>query len=180
MYYHARPLKYVECGKIYPNPTPDDDLVFCYRWIGNYCGFYPQVWLSRSTSWMTGYQNEKDKVLFCFDVLKGFPISYTVWERLMGALWPAELEGFDPVDDIKKVNALLNFQLHPSGLPEEFDDWLKENAFFKDDQVVVPSLNLKSAKEIHCRNEKQKKKLRKMGFIEDRIRIRNMPYGDRW
>jgi len=39
----------------------------------------------------------------------------------------------------------------------------------------VPSLNLKTAKRIICRNERQKKALRKKGFIEDRIEIRNMP-----
>ncbi len=42
------------------------------------------------------------------------------------------------------------------------------------DQVVVPKLNLKSAKEIWVRNDRQKKKLRRMGFIEDRIKVRRI------
>jgi len=39
----------------------------------------------------------------------------------------------------------------------------------------VPSTNLKTAKRIICRNERQKKALRKKGFSEDRIEVRNMP-----
>ena len=56
----------------------------------------------------------------------------------------------------------------------DLDLFLKKYAFIEKDQVVVPSLNLKSAKQIICRDEKQKKKLRKMGFIEDRIVIKNI------
>ena len=56
------------------------------------------------------------------------------------------------------------------------EEFLKKHLFVENDQVVVPSLNLKSAKEIFCKNEKQKKALRKMGFIEDRIKIKNIKY----
>ena len=54
----------------------------------------------------------------------------------------------------------------------------KESLFKDIDQVVVHSLNLKSAKQIIWRNEKQKKTLRKMGFIEDRIKIKNIKRGN--
>jgi hypothetical protein len=54
------------------------------------------------------------------------------------------------------------------------DVFLKKYVFIEKDQVVVPSLNLKCAKTIICRNEKQKKALRRMGFIEDRIQIKNI------
>lgn len=54
---------------------------------------------------------------------------------------------------------------------------LRRHVFVERDQVVVPSLNLKAAGRILCRNERQKKQLRRMGFIEDRIEIRAMP---RW
>jgi hypothetical protein len=61
MYYHCRPLKYVEYGKIYPPPveTLDEMFLNCYNWIGNYCHFSPQVWLSRSVSSITGYKNNR-------------------------------------------------------------------------------------------------------------------------
>lgn len=180
MYYHATSMKYIKYGKIVGNPNPDHEFGYTYRWLSNYCGYFPQLWLSRSKSVITGYKNEKDSVLFCFDVIKGFPVEYDLWCQLLGLLWKCQLKEYDPVKDVKKVNVLLNFALHPSGLSIEFEDWLKDNLFVKKDQVVVPSLNLKAAKEICCRNEKQKKKLRKMGFIEDRIKIKNIPSGNRW
>jgi len=56
----------------------------------------------------------------------------------------------------------------------DFDLFLKKYVFVESDQIVVPSLNLKCAKQIICKDEKQKKALRRMGFIEDRIRIKNI------
>jgi hypothetical protein len=56
-------------------------------------------------------------------------------------------------------------------------EFLRRHVFVERDQVVVPSLNLKTAKRILCRNERQKKQLRRMGFIEDRMEIRAMPRG---
>ena len=57
---------------------------------------------------------------------------------------------------------------------------LSKHLFVKHDQVVVPSLNLKAAKLIICRNERQKKTLRRMGFIEDRLVIRGLRERERW
>jgi len=57
---------------------------------------------------------------------------------------------------------------------QDFEKFLHKYLFAEVDQVVLPSLNLKAAKKIICRNEKQKKKLLKMGFIEDRVQIKNI------
>jgi len=57
---------------------------------------------------------------------------------------------------------------------QDLEKFLKKSLFVEVDQVIVPSLNLKAAKKIICRNEKQKKKLLKMGFVEDRVRIKNI------
>lgn len=51
---------------------------------------------------------------------------------------------------------------------------LSKHLFVENDQVVVPSLNLKAAKKVVCTNERQKQALRRMGFIEDRIVIRGV------
>jgi len=205
MYYHCRSLKYVTYGKVYP--PPEDTLEWmspAYKWLGNYCGYFPQVWLSRSHSTITGirtrvyskkqkfvirkkkYDKERrDFVLFGFDVIRGFPLSYEHWCFIMGDLMAN--------NDLKKQNGAivksLNEILFDSKdddypLEEELADWVKSGCnldvylrdyvFKEKDQVVVPNLNLKSAKKIICRNEKQKKTLRKMGFIEDRIQIKNI------
>lgn len=56
----------------------------------------------------------------------------------------------------------------------DLQEVLSGHLFVENDQVVVPSLNLKSAKRVLCRNERQKRALRQLGFIEDRIRILNL------
>ena len=209
MYYHCRSLKYVVCGKVSPPPlnTYDDFDLRLYKFIGRYCGFFPQIWLSRSHSSITGYKSNKrlkqsyywakcpgrrqkikthnDNVLFGFDIIKGFPVSYCHWEALMNTIANSDNFENQNKDITKFFNEVVDFyKKENESLDEEAKDWinsgcnldifLKKYVFVEKDQVVVPSLNLKSAKKIICRNEKQKKKLRKMGFIEDRIEIKNI------
>jgi len=213
MYYHSCPLKYVEYGKIVPYKDDDNWLRPCYEWLGHYCGYSPQVWLSRSNSRLTGFRSSNirkkrkrvdigkrkqkkvhlDSVLFGFENIKGFPVEYSLWSFILHYLINIESK------DVKHINKELMKRFDQSvkwakeeGYLEDderlkawdknknrdFDTFLKENLFVENDQVVVPSLNLKSAKKIICQNEKQKKKLRKMGFIEDRIHIKNLKKWD--
>jgi len=211
MYYHSCPLKYVEYGKIKPYKDEDNWLNPCYDWLGHYCGYSPQIWLSRSNSAITGYRSSNirkkrakvdigkrkqkkiyiDSVMFGFEDIKGFYVEYELWCYLLDFLMNIDSK------DISKINNSLIVQLNESVelakeegyLKEEeylmawdkardFDVFLKDNLFVEKDQVVVPALNLKSAKKIICKNEKQKKKLRKMGFIEDRIHIKNLKKWD--
>jgi hypothetical protein len=204
MYYHCRPLKYVEYGKVLPHTDEDDFLLPAYRWLGHYCGFCPQMWLSRGDIGMTGYRNmlfgrgpkeeKKDNILFGFDIIRGFPIDYEFWcgHFLNDAI---NMPNASPAEINRKVAVWLD--RYSRELREEdckgfaagkypleaawerfrpdFDAFLRGYVFVEHGQVVVPSLNLKSAKKVVCRNEKQKKALRRLGFIEDRIEIRNMP-----
>lgn len=207
MYYHCRPLKYVEYGKVFPYDDPDRWLFPAYRWLGHYCGYCPQVWLSRGDIGMTGYRQmftgrgglrsmgcKKDNVLFCFDIIRGFPIDDRFWcghflgdavnmpnagveemnrntavwlDRCVRELRDEDSEGF----------AAGRYPLEAAWerFRPDFDAFLKAYVFVERDQVVVPALNLKAAKKVVCRDERQKKTLRRMGFIEDRIEIRNTP-----
>lgn len=186
MYYHARDLKHVEYDKVFPAPLAviDDGFQNAYKWLGKYCGYCPQIWLSRSRSCLTGYKgrgwskwesDKSDKIMFGFDVIKGFPLDFDTWELILGSLMSKEKislfmknmyqmiieDGGDFGGDICIKNYVEK--------GEEF--FLKNHLFVENDQVVVPSLNLKAAKVVFCKNEKQVKALRKMGFINDRIRI---------
>lgn len=206
MYYHCRPLKYVEYGKIYPPPIETLDEMFynCYKWLGFYCNFFPQVWLSRSTSSITGYKNNRmtkkrqscingnylkeklDNVMFGFDIIKGFPVSYNYWEMMLMFIPNQKSDNIKEInnkiknelniilDDCKKDGCIDKEMLEWEKCNGDFDLFLKKNLFVELDQVVVPSLNLKSAKQIICRDEKQKKTLKRMGFIDDRIIIKNI------
>lgn len=202
MYYHAMELKYVAWGKVGPAPEDalDPDYAHAYRWLGCHCGFFPQVWLAKGGSGITGFRmahrdwsakrrKRPEQVLFGFDVIKGFPVDYDVWVYKV-------LSGFmnaGPFRSFGESNKVLVAKLdHVTRWCRENDcmdgdpmveDWSRHRELgrflarwlFKErDQVVVPALNLKAAKRIICRDERQKKVLRRMGFIEDRIEIRNV------
>jgi len=205
MYYHCRDLRHVEYGKVYPPPPDkvDDFFILAYKWLGNYCGYFPQVWLARSHLHLTGYKsncilkkrqfvqqkrsytkNKMDSVLFGFDIIKGFPVSFRYWELILmflsgeGTLEQKNERLIQEVNEIvrdcKKDNSLIDEEMIAwDKCNGDLETFLKKYVFVEVDQVVVPSLNLKAAKQIICRNEKQKKKLRRMGFIEDRIVIKN-------
>ena len=208
MYYHCRPLKQVEHGKVFPHADPDTSLLPAYRWLGRYCGYCPQVWLSRGDIGMTGYRHmfslrgrkcrwmrvKKNDILFGFDIIRGFPVDYEFWAGhfLNGAInmpkaSPEEMNR-DTAEWLDRHARELRIEdgdgfdagKHPletawERFRPDFDAFLRGHVFVERDQVVVPSLNLKAAKKVICRDERQKKALRRMGFIEDRIEIRNMP-----
>ena len=198
-------MKYVAYGKIGGSPKPDDWLDPAYRWLGQHCGYYPQVWLSKGSSNITGFRpwkagskramrnkrHQRD-VLFGFDTVAGFPVDYDMWhyvislaeeyEKTFGRitdrasargferwLWlehkKMDVEYFAECPEDRESMITLNFA--------SIDDWLARSLFVERDQVVVPSLNLKAAKKVLCHDEKQARFLRKMGFIDDRIEIRN-------
>ncbi len=187
MYYHRRDLPHIAYGKVGPPPEEaiDQEFARAYRWLGQYCGFYPQVWLSRSRSSITGFTRfygvpaRDTGVLFGFDQVQGFPVDYDLWCELLNTLMRSA--SVDHANEL--VREHLDWRVSDPELAEEpvsrtwrqtrdLDCALREHLFQHNDQVVVPRLNLKSAKRIVCRNEHQKKALRRLGFIEDRIVIR--------
>jgi hypothetical protein len=152
---------------------------------------------------MTGYRGrfvikqsrwlreKKDSVLFGFDIIRGFPVDYTFWclflysAMRMPTASPSDMNvdaaaGLDAVlVDLKEEHGqnydTIKYPLWAAWerFRPDFDAFLRSYAFVERDQAVVPSLNLKSAKKVICHDERQKKALRRMGFIEDRIQIRN-------
>lgn len=193
MYYHSRPLQYVEYGKVFPPPEAkvDSDFLKAYKWLGKHCGYCPQIWLSRSKSQMTGYKysakySKEEHVMFAFENIVGFPLEYEEWCYWLGGL----LNTGDITSGLKeKVRSfesenkesfirdwgedLYNYEKERVEFYQKHGEteYLKKFLFIEKDQVVVPSLNLKSAKKIYCKNEKVAKKLRQMGFIKDRIEM---------
>lgn len=186
MYYHSRELKHVEYDKVLPAPIEfiDEHFLEAYKWLGKYCGYCPQIWLSRSRSCLTGYkgrgwgkwENDKsEKIMFGFDVIKGFPLDFDTWELILGPLMNKEKISVFMKDMYKMImedGGDFSGDMGIKDYIEKGEDYfLKKYLFVEKDQVVVPSLNLKSAKIIFCKSEKHVKALRKMGFINDRIRI---------
>lgn len=132
------------------HPMPDFDVA--YEWLGQYCGSHPQAWLSRSGSAITRFRCRgpdpgrvrwrDEPLLFGFAGTRGFPVDYDFWCQLLLPLADAP--------DLESAN----------------------RAVVEHDRVVVPGLDLKAAKTVVYRSERQKKALRRMGFLADRIEIR--------
>jgi hypothetical protein len=114
MYYHCRELKYVSYGKLRSVVPVEEEFARAYRWLGHYCGFFPQLWLSRSNSSITGFRSvfqlNNGKILFGFDVIRGFSISLEPWELLLNALFqlPSNLlQRMPNTKEIGVVNQIL-------------------------------------------------------------------------
>ena len=137
-------------------------------------------------------KDSNDQVLFGFENIKGFPVNMCEWSSLINILINIP-EGSSKQEFDKAIVSSLNYYSQCAKNEGYYDEdescanwdsckdlekYLAQYLFVEVDQVVVPSLNLKAAKKVICRNEKQKKKLRKMGFIEDRIIIKNVKYSD--
>ena len=195
MFYHSRELRYVVHGKVEPPPieTLDEYWLARYEWLGRHCGYWPQVWLSRSRSQITGIRNrrpakkwQRDQVLFGFDYARGYPVDYDAWEDLLVLFGSAtNADELDSQIELGLIDRVTDGEPEAGSLEATWQETqsvrqvLDRHLFVENDQVVVPSLNLKSAKEIICRSERQKQTLRRIGFIEDRIRILNMAR-DQW
>ena len=184
MYFHSRDLKYVQYGKVFGHSDSEDFLDASYRWLGHYCGFYPQVWLGRASSSITGYKYgwayDRD-VMFGFDYIKGFSVDYEHWHFVMNAGVPIGFKyNFKEYEKAvrKGIEESIKEREKEGETGEEwgiksenYEDWRDKELFVKNDQVVVPSLNLKAAKVIYCKKEGHFRKLRKMGFIKDRLKL---------
>src|SRR3989344_1448010 len=121
MYYHCRELKYVMYGKVFPTPIKDLDKNYspAYQWLGQYCGFFPQIWLSRSMSKITGVRNSSQNILFCFEHIQGFSVSYEHWCFMLGQLYQDTSKS-----SITKYFTEIISDMKSAG--EELDDVLKD------------------------------------------------------
>ena len=184
MFYHSRELKHVIYGKVDAFVERDDWLIPTYKWLSQYCGFFPQIWLSRSSNRFTGNRFRSQGILFGFDYIKGFSVDYNQWERvLMGLIDHSKGKDITGLEkQMRDYFMKSNMEDDKEGLEgkdrlfpvADYEEWRDNYLFVENDQVVTTRLNLKSTKKIICRNEREKKVLRKMGFINNRIRIMNL------
>jgi hypothetical protein len=204
MFWHTLGLRHVRYGKVEPAPwsAVDPRMRPVYEWLGQQVGFSPQIWLSRSQRCLSAFRERKDDVCFGFNIMPGaVPLDYGVWCDILHPLMRAHglKPGSGPPSDASQsadgliedsFDDLVSFLKEEGWFPcqrePHWNHWdahhdlqalLERYLFVLNDQVVVPRLNLKSAKEIWVRNDRQKKKLRRMGFIEDRIKVRRIQSG---
>jgi hypothetical protein len=159
--------------------------------LGQHTGYAPQVWFARGSRTITDYRSEVDSALFGFDILPGaVALAYDPWCEVISALSDPSGEASLAELDQQLVHSLdgvlrfireqeyeMNAEYRDWENHRDLPRWLERVLFVADDQYVLPQVNLKAAKEIWVRNERQKKRLRRLGFIEDRIKIRRVPKG---
>jgi hypothetical protein len=196
MFYHHRDLRYVKYGTVYPTPAKSvsDFLGLAYEWLGQFCGFAPQVWLARNCIEITGAgmrqfpgQTEKDYqgILFGFDHTSGFPVHYEFWCFLLNTLINAR----DVADANAQIPKLLDWLVSDRTLPDtaesrwwrktrDVSEVLRHCLFIERDQIVVSQLNLQAATLIVCTTEQQKRILRRRGFMETRIVVQDIKLQD--
>jgi len=213
MYFYKRSIKYVVYDEVYP--LEGDKILFpAYKWLGNYCGYCPQIWLMKGdiisksnivfnikdSKILNKYKNlmqkrseikeDNDNIVFEFNSIKGFCVSFQYWEFLLMFLLDNQCPINESLIDINKFikkqineiirNCFMNniaIQRFCSGLQAwhsclgKIDLFLERYLFAEADQIVVPSLDLRIANRIICKDKEQKEKLCQMGFLENRITI---------
>lgn len=200
MFWHVRELRFVRYGRVEPpsESAVDAGLREAYRWLGSRCGYAPQLWLTRArrrltTSRTSSPRRRQRLVAFGFEGIQGFPVAFEPWclaiealadptcrdlaheERLRIYLDEAAAEAAAQAEeDYEEHEDEWRALLAAWRAQPDLEAWLAGHLFREHDQVVLPALNLKAAKEIVVRSERDKSELRRLGFYEDRIEVRKL------
>lgn len=173
MYFYACDLEETSFGWIRGHCKKGSYYETAYKWLAQYCNFFPPVFLSSDQSKLSGYNNENEKILFGFKSFNGFPIKYDEWIRISGILINLDTNNYRFIDE-KLSEGLL--ELAATGEIEfgphtNLDQYLRSKVFVNYDQIVVESLDLRRSSVIVCFNEIQKTVLTRKGFSANQIKI---------
>jgi hypothetical protein len=190
-YHHIVPFHRVKYDVIVPVREYSDDQWFipAYEWLHDRLGFWPlfvAVGIPSDVS-MTGYQSNwrrflggtfqgkrynkiyvkkgeaPNYVLFSFRHVEGVFTDYMSWHFVLGA------RGNRPQEDVTDNECR---QLFKKSWPRS--RWLhKARKERSEVQLIAPSLDLRTACRIWCRNKATKKALEKMGFRN--VRVKRIP-----
>jgi hypothetical protein len=147
-----------------------------YKWLSQYCDFFPPLFISTDQSRLSGYNQSTGKVLFGFSNVRGYPVKYDEWMRIVEVLINIDTTDFSIMDraiidglkDMEKVGD-IDLSTYPS-----FEAYLKKAVFVESEQYVVNSLDLRKASVIVCQSEIHKSSLIRKGFPASLIRIASM------
>ncbi len=173
MYFYACDLELAPYGWVRGTCRKGDYYETAFKWLSQYCNFFPPLFVSREQDKLTCYSIKSDKLLFGFKSINGFPIKYDEWMRLVGVLVNLDTNNFRLIDE-KLVEGLKEFQslgeISLSGYAN-LDDFLRRRVFVESEQFVVASLDLRKSSIIISHNEIQKNSLVKKGFSPSLIKV---------
>lgn len=178
MFYHCMPLNYIKYDILYANKKYSlvdnkeklTSFVPAYEWMEKEVGFYP-FWVSVNDIKMTGYQNQWRKC-----ISKSYNYLHFNEYRLKGEFPNYVLFGWRDMNGVfscyNSWHIVLCHENYQISMPDKRrifkyswkkSKWLnyaKKNAV----QMVVPSLDLRTANKIFVRNKTTKNQLELMGF----------------
>lgn len=176
MYFFACELDDVIYGFVRASCKQGDLLETAYKWLAQYCNFFPPLWLSSDQGKLTGYSVNCGKILFAFKNINGFPVSYRAWQMLLGTLVNLDTNDYRYIDqrlvedlDDMKESGDINCSRHGT-----LDDFLKKNVFVNKDQFVVRSLDLRKSALIICNDEAQRLAISRKGFPSRNIKVTSL------
>jgi len=191
-YHHARPLNSVVFDIVKPvsplNYQSDKEAQFfdrAYKWLEGKLGFYPMflaVGKTDEDKGMTGYQNQwrkllalsknhrtyrqkgdiENKVLFSFDTMppNGVFVDYDNWHIV--------LNSSDRPQEIEKHTSSI---FRPSWIKNDWISYSNRKPYSV--QLIVPSLDLRTASEVLVRNKETQRDLVKLGF--NNVKVARLP-----
>jgi len=173
MHFYAGDLEEISYGWIRGHCKKGSYYETAYKWLAQYCKFFPPIFLSSDQNKLSGYTQTCDKILFGFKNLNGFPVKYDEWVRIVGILINLDTNNFRFIDErlvegLKELAKIGEICLEPH---TNLDSYLKGKVFVEYDQFVVESLDLRRSCVIVCFNEIQKSALVRKGFQSSQIKI---------
>jgi len=174
MFFFACDLDNIPYGWIRGSCKHGDYFETAYKWLAQYCNFFPPLFLSSDHLKLSGYSIKADKILFSYKTINGgFPVSYDGWMRIVGILLNLDTNNFRLIDErlvegLKDLQALGEVNLLKY---RNLDDFVKSTVFTDSEQFVVQALDLRRASSIVCQSEIQKTALVRKGFQSGQIRI---------
>ena len=173
MYFTACDIENVPYGVISGRCSKGDIFETPYKWLSQFCRFFPPIFISHDQEKLAGYSQVGDKILFGFKSLRGFSVSYECWMIVVGILLNLDTDDFTLMDK-RLSDGLKNLESEGQLDLSRFntmDSYLKSELFAKKDQFVIDKLDLRKSNAIICRNETQRVNLTRKGFMFSQIKI---------
>ena len=167
MFFFASEIKNVSYGWVRGKCLKGDLLETSEKWLAQYCGFFPPLWLSSDYNSLFGYSHDSNKVLFGFKKLtKIFPVSYQMWMYVMGILANYDINNQKEME-IEIDRGLWDLKIQ--GVKElndycHLETFLRNKIFIKKDQIITDAIDLRRNSIIICKDESQRYALSKKGF----------------
>ncbi len=173
LYYFAQEVDQAPYGFIRGACKRGDHFETPYKWLSQYCNFFPPLFVSSDQRKLSGYSLKSNKVLFGFKSIRGYPVDYDQWINVAGMLINLDTTDFSLMDKtvVDGLHELEQFGDIDLGIYKSYEDYLRRAVFIEKNQFAVPSLDLRKTSVILCNNEVQRSSLIRKGFPSQIVKL---------